>query len=344
MKTPNTYFQNKKTIVSFVLSIFVFYIHFHVFSVYKNAGGYLGFAFKQLLIVTKVAVPLFFVISGALFYRNYTLNLTGQKYINRFFSLCIPYLVWNTVWFVLALLGNYTPLGAVLGGVKASFSLENMLKGIFLYGYFEPFWFMFQLITLTAACPIIYLLLRNKKVGMVVILSFFAAICAGFKLSPKLFPNSNMVLFYLIGAWIGIHYFSSFTTRRSKPQALAGVVTYILCCVYHGTTDQLPECCTCFQISLVITTISCAAFWIAFDCFDIRRCPKYAEYSFLVYALHSFIGAAISKVLDMLMPEKEVYLLLTAAIAFPATIFIICVIGWLLDKYCPHWKRILTGR
>ena len=344
MDTQNSYFQKKKTVVSFVLSLFVFYIHFRVFSVFRNADGFLGCVFDQLIIFTKVAVPLFFIISGALFYRDYNLRLTIKKWKNRFVSLCIPYLVWNTVWFIIALLGNYTPLGTLLGGVKATLSLENILRGVFLYGYFEPFWFIFQLIIMTAACPLIYLLLRNKWIGLAWIIAVFIALCFGFRFNTWLFPNSNMVLIYLIGAWIGIHHFSFFTERRSKLHALAGFFVYILCCVFHGVMNPVPEWCITFQTPLLVTIISCGAFWIAFDYFDVKLCPQYMSHSFLIYALHSFIGAAISKTTNMILPPTQGYLLLTAIITFPLTIIFICIIGRLLDSYFPLLKRILTGR
>lgn len=197
---------------------------------------------------------------------------------------------------------------------------------------------------MTAACPLIYLLLKNKWVGLAWIIAVFIALCFGFRFNTWLFPNSNMVLIYLIGAWIGIHHFSFFTERRSKLHALAGFFVYILCCVFHGVMNPVPEWCITFQIPLLVTIISCGAFWIAFDYFDVKLCPQYMSHSFLIYALHSFIGAAISKVTNMLLPPTQGYLLLTAIITFPLTIIIICIIGRLLDSRFPVLKRILTGR
>lgn len=344
MDNQNSFFRNKKTVVSFVLSLFVFYIHFRVFSAFKHADGTTEYIFDRLLILTKVAVPLFFIISGALFYRNFQWKLTVQKWKSRFFSLCIPYLIWNTFWLLLALLGNYTPLGTVLGGVKASFSLGNILSGIFLYGYFEPFWFIFQLIVLTALCPVIYLLLKNKWIGLIGIFGFYIAICFGFQLDPKIFPNTDMVLYYFIGAWIGIHNFSAFTARRNKIYAVTGLIIYLLCCVIHSCETLLPEWFDAFQMPLLVNIVSCGAFWIAFDYFEMKRCPRYMTDSFLIYALHSFVGAAISKILSLIMPSDQTYLLLTAFIAFSSTIAVICITGRLLGKYLPHLKQLLTGR
>ncbi len=341
--TPN-FFTNKKTSVSFVLSLFVFFIHFREFSVFENTEGLLQSVLDLMLTVTKVAVPLFFMISGTMFYRNYDLGSTFKKWKSRFFSLCIPYLVWNTAWLVLALLGNYTPLGALLRGVKASLSLKNILNGIFLYSYFEPFWFIFQLIILTALCPLIYLLLKNKFIGILVIIAFFLASSCGITLNSILFPSTNAVLFYLTGAWIGIHAYHKFTTRSSKKTALTGLAVFIMCCVFHMFADFLPQWCATTQIPLLVTLLSCFAFWISFDYFDMKKCPKYMTCSFLVYALHSFVGAVISKMLYMLMPSNQIGLLFIALITFSSTIIVICLIDRALDKYTPYLKRILTGR
>ena len=43
---------------------------------FKDANGYLAVVFDILLSLTIVAVPPFFAISAALFYRNYTLKMT----------------------------------------------------------------------------------------------------------------------------------------------------------------------------------------------------------------------------------------------------------------------------
>lgn len=344
MSTPkNTYFTNKKIIVQFILSLFVFFIHFSVFSVFSNDAP-LNRVFNVLLIPTQVAVPLFFLISGALFYRNYTFGATLKKWKNRFFSLCIPFLVWNTLWLVLALLGYYTPLGAFLGGVQASFSLKNVLRGIFLYQYFEPFWFIYQSIILTILCPLIYALMKNKWVGLVTMVGFYIACCRGLKFHTDLFHSTIMILPYLLGAWIGIHYFDAFTARRTKAQALTALAVFVLCCVFQGIAHRLPQWCADLHLPLVVTLISCGAFWVAFDLFDLRKYPKFATESFLIYAGHSLVGATVSKCISIALPAGHLFTVLTAILAFPTTVVILCVFGRLLSKFSPKLKQILTGK
>jgi len=342
-EVKNISFSNKKTIVQFTLSLFVFFIHFSVFSVFRG-DAQLNTVFKLLLIPTRVAVPLFFAISGALFFRNYTLASTLKKWKSRFFSLCVPYAVWNTLWLILALLGNYTPLGAFLGGVKAEFTWQTILRGIFLFAYFEPFWFMYQSIVLTALCPLIYLLLKNKWVGLTTIVVFCIGCCAGMDFGGFLFYDTRMVLPYLIGAWIGIHHFEWFRARKTKTQAAAGLGIFVLCCVFHGVEHLLPVWCATIELPFLVTVISCGAFWVAFDLLKLESCPKFTTESFLIYAMHSLVGATVSKLIAILLPEGPPYTTLTAILAFPATVVLLCVCGSILRRFFPRLKRILTGR
>lgn len=338
------YFSNKKTIVHFVLSLFVFFIHFRVFSTIKAMDGYLSMALDILNTLTHVAVPLFFLISGALFYRNYTPSMTLKKWKSRFVSLCIPYMVWNTIWLTLALLGYYTPLGSLLGGVKTALTFEAVFSGIFLHQFFEPFWFILQLIVLVALCPIIYLLLKNKIVGIMIIGVCFLLSFFGLGRGGILVNSPNMVIIYLIGAWIGMHHFEWITFRVEKKQAIIALLVYILCCAFQVGKQFLPQWFPVTQISLVVTTVSCVAFYIFFDLFSMKTCPNFMKDSFLIYAMHSFVGAALSKIVSMLLPSGNIFSLLITIITYVATVVIICLVGNLLGKYTPRLKRILVGR
>ena len=338
------YFSNKKQVLQFVLSLFVFYQHFRVFSIFKDVGIYLSMFLDTIMALTFVAVPLFFAISGALFYRNYNLSLTFKKWKSRIHSLCIPYLIWNTIWLLFAILGQDTTLGGYLGGIKTQLTLEAVISGIFLHKFFEPFWFMLQLIVLTALSPIIYTLVRNKVIGVFVIGLLIILNFIGVKAEGVLIRNQNMVIVYMIGAWIGIHHFEWFTKQWSKKQAVVCLLLYIVCCCIKESKLYPPQMELGYQISFILTSVSCIVFYIAFDFFAIKSCPKYMSDSFLVYAMHSFVGAALSKLVRLALPEGELYTVLTASFSFFATIFIICITGTILGRYTPRLKRVLCGR
>lgn len=70
----NNYWK-KKTIVSFILSIFVLFIHMSSFSqyAYQDTSAYALINFVKIFTkdsFARIAVPLFFIISGATLFRN----------------------------------------------------------------------------------------------------------------------------------------------------------------------------------------------------------------------------------------------------------------------------------
>lgn len=335
--------KNKKKIVSFVLSLFVFFIHFRTFSVFSSSR-ILERIFSFLLPITHVAVPLFFMISAIFFYRDYCFEVTLQKWKRRFFSLCIPYLIWNTFWLVLGLLGYYTALGVLTNGVKVSFSLKNVLYGIFLYGKFEPFWFMCQLILLTAMCPAIFLILKNKWFGIFAIACYYCLYCFGFRLPELLFKDSSMVIFYLIGAWIGIHYYDLFTHRVSRKHATYCLGIFLVCCISIGFILQYPSWSLATPTTPIIKIISCMCFWQLFDLFSFKSCASFFEESFAIYSLHSFVGAVMAKILSILLPNHEFFVILVAVVSFPVTVIFICLFALFLKGYFPCFKKLLFGR
>lgn len=340
----NQYFSNKKTSVSFVLSLLVFFIHFRVFSVFDNADNALNNVLNAFHLFTYVAVPLFFSISAAMFYRNYTLKATWKKLRNRFFSLCVPYLLWNSFWLIIALLGNYTPLSSLFGGVKAELSLQNIIQGVFFHKFFQPFWFIHQLIVLTALCPLIYIIMKNKLVGIVSILSYFILYCSGFEFNPGFLPNTSCVIYYLIGAFIGLHCFEAFAARRKKLSSVIAIVIYLICTILIHYIRNIPQKFPEDSFIIIPTVIAGGSFWIIFDYFDYKICPHFLTYSFMIYALHSFVGAAISKIIYIVFRQNALLLPLVAVLSFSFTIFAICVFGYILDKHMPKLKRLLFGR
>ena len=95
-------FWKKKEYISFLLSILVLFIHTHfadtiisdcLISVVNNKVSYF---FSDS--ITRFAVPMFFVLSGISFFKDYNNKKYLSKIKSRLFTLVIPYLLWNTIW------------------------------------------------------------------------------------------------------------------------------------------------------------------------------------------------------------------------------------------------------
>ena len=163
-------FWKKKEFISFLLSILVFFIHSYFaqdivsdsfISVVNHKVSYF-FSCS----ITRFAVPMFFMMSGVTFFKDYNNKKYWAKIKSRLFTLVIPYLLWNTIWMLWEIFTSYSFVANFSTDSKPyPLTLTNMLKGVFFYDCNIPFWFVFDLIIFSIAAPIVFLIIKSKYVG-----------------------------------------------------------------------------------------------------------------------------------------------------------------------------------
>ena len=117
---------------------------------------------KGIVLLTELCVPLFFVISGYLFFLNVPerpdVKWFGNKLWKRVFSLLIPYLIANVLAFLFYWLAmHYTP------SLVSGFFGDNWKNPIYVF-WTGPInlslWFIRDLIIICVLSPLIWLLIR----------------------------------------------------------------------------------------------------------------------------------------------------------------------------------------
>ncbi len=350
-----SYFFNKKTSVSFFLSFLVVLIHVHSFDGYVYSGR-LGNAlsfFGDYITsgVTGVAIRLFFVISGVLFYRNYTYNKTINKYKSRIRTLVIPYLIWSVFYTVLLMLINLTPLKNLIA-VDAPITLKNILLGTFLNYYYKSFWFIFNLIIFTLFCPLFYTFLKNKYIGASIIFIIIALYSFGIKIPETIMISGNeyvvfwkadSIIFYMLGAYIGIHYFDWFAKKRHRSTAVIAAFIFLICSIYGVLSTKLSLPNTGFA-HIILMCLFCLSTWVMFDIFSFKNKPKeFFNYSFMMFALNFYLGVYISRILYLILPKIQYFCLVNLIITLLLEIGFIGIASFFLKKYFPKTYSLLTG-
>lgn len=168
--------------------------------------------------LAALAVPLFFMISGLLFFRNGTLDY-GHKLMRRVRSLLVPYVLFILL-AIIGLVGLRMAQGHGLGDALQTYlgngrwlrafwdyhttgSTTNILgwTKATAYPINIPLWFMRDLMVLVVASPIVYHAIR--RLGWV-----WLVLMAAFTLSGIWIPlpgfGVTSCLFFSIGAWFGI--------------------------------------------------------------------------------------------------------------------------------------------
>ena len=342
-------FWKKKEYLSFVLSILVFLIHISSVAQYANSGSAVGifnekaaYFFKES--ITRFAVPMFFMLSGVSFFKGYDNTKYKKKMASRVFTLILPYLVWNTLSMLFEIVCSYSFLSKYFIARKPfESSVMNILGGVFFYKCNGAFWFMFDLIVFSLAAPLVYTLIRNKYVGISAILVISGLSLFGIELPASVFYTPNSIVFYLVGALIGLHFFDFAAKRSDKKTQVGSVVflaAYILCKnVFSARLYDNP------LLEIVIFTSCCFALWNAADLFihKIKPRPLYAR-SFAVYAMHVNLAAIISKAIYLVAPKKEWFAIPNLLLTLVCTLVAINVACIVLEKYFPRIYGFLMGR
>lgn len=342
------YFWRKREIVSFILCILVFCIHISSFSPYINIhDGFsdfnlkLSFFFKES--ITRFAVPMFFMLSGITFFRDYS----NQKYIkkikSRFFTLIIPYLIWNILWMLFDIICSYTFISSFFSGRKIfEITIDNILRGIFLHQSNIPFWYILYLIIFIVLSPIINLFIKNKYVGIISI-SLLSCLSV-LKIGVNYGFNYDAIVFYLAGSFIGKYYFSHVIDKSSKIRQIVSLI-YLMIYIVMKNIFPYEDYFFLPLIRIIVFTLASYALWCSVDLFvdKILYRPIYGR-SFPVFAMHINVSAIIYKILYLVLPKMGCWAFFNFILTLILSIIIINGVCIIFERYFPIAYGLLMGK
>ncbi len=164
------------------------------------------YEFLKLLVsqtLVKVAVPVFFIMSGYLFFSNvkeWNLDVYRQKMLRRAKTLLIPYLIWNLLMVMKlktiswSFFWNYIPEA---GRQIDWFGAEHYLVA----PANMPLWFLRDLIVVSLLTPIIYIGVHKLGYMLIIVLTilYLSGVCP---FIPGL--SAYAIYFFMLGAFLGI--------------------------------------------------------------------------------------------------------------------------------------------
>ncbi len=337
------YFWKKKTITAYIMSVFVFFVHISSFG---GMTQFLPNAVVNNVLVRNMpifAVRLFFMVSGMLFFRNYSHKGYLKKIKSRIHTLLIPYLIWNTVWMLFEIVTSYTPISQLfILREKFVINLPNVLDGIFRYGCNSVFWFILQLMALNLVSPVIYYVIKNKKVALAFCVLFIAF--SKYINDPTgTFFNLKASIYYIIGGIIGMHYFDSIVKKSSRSTAIKALIIFLLTVAFECLADyykfRYP-----IPFKILFRTVNALAFWRLSDLFIDKLSEKrFYGYSFAVYAMHVNVQAVVCRLLYMIMPRNVYFAIPNFIGTVVLTLLIINTFCKLCERYTPKVYRVIMG-
>lgn len=341
------YFWKKKTIISFIAIFFIITIHNSATGQYQvptDSYTNITWFFRNLLSygIGSVAVPLFFFLSGLTLFRNYQPKLHKQKMLSRAKSLLIPFLIWNTIGIIFAILSTYTPLSTIISGREPfSFSFQNLLQGLFLYKYNYHYWFMYNLIIFTILTPLFDILLSKKWLATIFIPIF---LCLPLIKDTFIYIDFSFIIFYYLGCYIGKFYLKHFLSPIPlRFSLLSGLLSLILITVKMLSLYQIitPP----IIINQIIITLLATSLWFFSDAFISKtKKLKYSNEFFPVYTIHPYIIAAIVKTIYLAFPHTSYMMLINELFSSILTLIITTIIVHIWHQKLPKSYAIMFGR
>lgn len=369
-------------LLRFPLAVFVVFIHtpntLNLMPVYEADFPLLsGTGFYNVLeillkeILTHIAVPTFFVISGFLFFQNLTIwdwNIYKRKLLSRTKSLLLPYLCWITLSYLC--IAGIPAVEVLFNGVSFQecwqtfldnrYSLINCYIGkehISQYGDWfgnniilssspftiGPLWFVRNLIVVVILSPLFYLLLKKTKIYGISLLGLLY-------LSDPNF-HSVSAFYYGMGAFIAMNNKNVVTiAKQIRIPALTMAVICLILCIYFGGIHTVYG----YRIRpFYVLSGVWSAFYISsylVERWDIKPNKFLVQSCFFVYALHIAMFTKDTNLLSY--SYKNVAILLNGIphvellqFLLPPIITILICLGifWVVQRYTPCLCRLLTG-
>lgn len=344
----------------FPLAVLVVLIHATLIYEQKNGIPYINeqdtpiycvvdFLFGQS--ICTLAVPLFFFISGLLFFWNvdgFSMKIYGRKIKRRFYSLFIPYIFWN-----LLILGYRFFVQQFFPGIMSAqykqvvdYNLMDFLSCFWNVsrvngcgGNFPidgPLWFIRDLMIMNLLSPIVYCILYCfKKYGAIVLfLLWFFDVLGNWELF------SQAILFYSFGAYFGIMKINILeeTAKYNKVYFGGYILLLVLAIIFRNSNVLFLT-----KAEQIFGFIS--MWWLA-----VIFSHKYPTLkmpigsTFFLFAIHHPIVRVMIKIFFKTTPIHTDWIYVIGYFVLPATTIMLSLLLYRgLNRFAPKICKLISG-
>ncbi len=333
-------------------------------TVFIEEGKYKFFEYFSHLLswnISYTAVPLFFFISGFLFFFNADFSKVKyspsasfylNKYKRRFFSLVIPYIFWNIVIFALIVLSQLFISDMMPGDDKLiqNYTFTDWLNIFWNYKNGvpanQPLWFLRDLIVISFFSPLFFFFIKRLKIFFVIILGILWITDFWFSYSIGL--KNIGVFFFTFGAFFSING-KNFLKIFMRYKIIFTLI-YLILAFYETTTWEIYHYDVysyniIFNFDLFFGVLTIFA-WAGYGVKNnfLHSNVFLTSVTFFIYAYHGKPIAFLNRfVLIHLNPINN----LTLTISYILIPIVITFIGIglysILHKLFPKFTKIITG-
>ena len=301
----------------------------------------------------RVAVPVFFLISGYLFFislEQWNKDVWIDKLKKRCKTLLVPYLLWNLIAICYSLSILY-PMFIFMGGeapdILAWYNRIGGLRAFWDSGngglpINYPLWFIRDLMVFVLLAPLIFQFV--KKTGIVgLIILYLAYLLNLWGDVPGL--SSEGLFFFTLGAYFATHsidFSAVFRKYWIAATVIACPLVVAMVLTFGSNNDLWGYARRLFTLFGTASTVGIVA--LLFEKQRLKNHLVLSESSFMVYAAHGPIVLPIMQaVARKILPDNQIGLIVQYFTATIATIAILVLCYCLLKKLMPKTMSVLTG-
>jgi len=347
--------STKLKALSLVAIILVVFIHSYNKEVKFTSGESVGELSDWVLFfenffshgVARIATPLFFAISGFLFYASFEFTPHGvfDKLKKRFKSLFIPYLFWSVSGLILIFLLQIIPWSRnfFTRELIIHYSFSEIVSTILLNPIPYQLWFVRDLIMLMVFSPLIWYLTKSiRGVWLITLLLLWMVDAKTF----ELFSNEAL-LFFTIGCALALDLTGAINKKISKTLSYYCLAVWLF--IVFLTSYIITFGGTFFSLNILHNIgilIGILAVWSLYDHVNQDKISKYSiflGYSFFIFVFHEPLLTILKKGMFFLLGKTSLSTLIIYLIAPLVTIGLSMLFRYALRKYTPRFYDFATG-
>ncbi len=314
-----------------------------------NNLGFYGYIYNLITeIIAQSAVPLFFFISGFLFFKGeFTYESYLRKLKRRAKTILLPYIIWNLFVILMTLCLQIFASGLTSGNRANIVDLHLKLWPTFFLNYdgtgspiCYQMWFLRDLMVAMVLSPILYWGIRILRQYFILILGILWLTNYWIDV-----PGISIaaLFFFSAGSYFNINKINFVETL--EPFRIKAAVLYILLCftnLYFFSREWVGYVHGAAIIAGMIVAITLSSHFIKTGKWKVNE--FLSESSFFIYAYHALVIGFVAKMMVIMgVPATSMGLLAAYLIAPTITILIGLGIYSLLKRWCPGFTGIITG-
>ena len=240
-------------------------------------------------ILAQIAVPGFFMISGSLFYRNFSWGKLGGKWKSRIRSILIPYILWNSLYYLGYVIGSRLPgIGGLMGKGVIPFKLEVLADTVIHHTYLHVFWYLYQLIFLIALAPVLYGILKRAWIGWIYLAVLLVLV--GVKQDLPVI-NEDALFYYSAAGFAALRQEKWMERAWSQRRMAVGILILAAAAGCFFAAEKTSEPFYAVQYRFLAVT----GLWLTVKEDKLGQIRQWMEYNFFLYALHFAFVRLINK-------------------------------------------------